>query len=141
MIFLMSQTRAEQKRIKPGLVHCISPYLNPAHVMSPPRHWLEALVRGEYGWHFFRLRYKNFLRNRFREEPERFFALLDASQGNKPLLLTCHCLTHPCHREIAREYLEILRSQQPYERWAASRPAALFSAPALAPAPPLALRN
>ena len=99
------------------MVHNISPYLNPAHVLAPPRHWLELLLQGAYPWHFFRLRYKNLLRNRFREEPERFFAMLDASEGERPVYLACHCLSGPCHREVAAEFLEKLRSQIPYRDW------------------------
>ncbi len=116
MIFLMSQVEADRHQVKPGIVQCISPYLNPAHVLAPPRGWLEALVRGEFSWHFFRLRYKSLLRKRFRADPERFFALLDASGNVHPLVLTCHCLSNPCHREIARDFLENLRLQPPYCR-------------------------
>ena len=111
MIELLSQTEAERRGIDPRRIQCITPYLNPAHVLSPPRQWLEALVRGEYGWHFFRLRYKNLLRNRYRAEPDRFHALLEESQRGQSLYLTCHCLTNHCHREIAREYLEMLRNR------------------------------
>ena len=111
MIELLSQTEAERRGIDPRRIQCITPYLNPAHVLSPPRQWLEALVREEYGWHFFRLRYKNLLRNRYRAEPERFHALLEESQRGQSLYLTCHCLTNHCHREIAREYLEMLRKR------------------------------
>lgn len=127
MIQLLSQTEADRLRLSPGSVHSISPYQNPAHFLSPPREWLEALLHGAYSWHFFRLRYKNLLRNRFREEPERFFALLDGSEGDKPLYLTCHCLSGSCHREIAREFLEVLRGQEPYRNWQALRAATLHS--------------
>jgi len=115
MIHLLSHNQAEKDQINPGLVHSISPYLNPGHVLSPPRSWLEALLDGSYSWHFFRLRYKNLLRNRFRQDPETFFRLLDASAGDKPLYLTCHCLAGPCHSEIASEFMEILRWQKPYQ--------------------------
>ncbi len=138
MIHLLSQTEADRRRLAPGSVHNISPYQNPAHVLAPPRDWLEALVQGAYGWHFFRLRYKNLLRNRFREEPERFFALLDASEGSRPVHLACHCLSGPCHREIAQEFLEILRTQEPYRNWQALRTAAMHAA-ASGPAPRLRL--
>jgi hypothetical protein len=129
---MLSQAEADRRRLSPGSAHNISPYLNPAHFLAPPRRWLEALLQGEYGWHFFRLRYKNLLRNRFREEPERFFGLLDASQGDKPLYLTCHCLSGACHGEIAREFLEILRAQEPYRHWSALRAATLHSVSAAA---------
>lgn len=109
MIYLMSQVQADRERVDPKVVQSISPYQNPGHVLAPPRRWLEALIRSEYNWHFFRLRYKNMLRNRFREEPERFFSLLDGSEGEKPLVLTCHCLAGGCHRELAKEFLESLR--------------------------------
>lgn len=128
MIHLLSQTEAEKRRLAAGSVHNISPYINPAHFLAPPRGWLEALLEGEFGWHFLRLRYKNLLRNRFREEPERFFALLDGSEGQKPLYLTCHCLSGACHGEIARDFLEILRTQEPYRNWRALRTATLHSA-------------
>ena len=129
MIELLSQTEAERQGINPRRIQCITPYLNPAHVLSPPREWLEALIRGDYGWHFFRLRYKNLLRNRFRAEPERFHSLLDASADEQTLYLTCHCLTGHCHRDIAREYLELLR-----ERLAARQ--VEFAAPLAGPSLP-----
>ena len=37
MIELLSQTEAERQGINPRRVQCITPYLNPAHVLSPPR--------------------------------------------------------------------------------------------------------
>ena len=111
MIELISKSDAERQGVDPRRIQCITPYLNPGHILSPPRQWLEALVNGDYGWHFFRLRYKNLLRNRYRAEPERFHALLRLSEGNHLLYLTCHCLTNHCHREVAREYLELLRAR------------------------------
>ena len=91
------------------------------HALSPRRSWIEALLREEYSWHFFRWRYKNMLRLRFRSEPERFFSILDASAGERPLYLACHCLAEPCHREIAMDFLEKLRQQRPYRKWQALR--------------------
>jgi hypothetical protein len=96
---------------------CISPYLNPAHVLAPPRVWLESVLDGSFSWEFFRLRYKNLLRTRFKEDPEPFFALLDESAGENELMLTCHCLAGPCHVEVAQDFLERLRDQEPYRRW------------------------
>ena len=119
MIHAMSQREAEQSRLPAAHVHDISPYVNPAHVLAPPRRWLEALVSGEYSWQFFRLRYKSLLRARYGAEPERFHALLDASAEGQALVLTCHCLTERCHRELAREFLERLRARRPL---AAARP-------------------
>jgi len=123
MIYL--STRPEPPRgIAPGQeAHCISPYLNPAHVLAPPRAWLEALGRGEYPWAFFRLRYRTLLRERFREEPEPFFRLLDASEGERVLTLACPCGQEHCHGEPARDFLETLRGQAPYARWRRLRPA------------------
>ncbi len=100
---------------------CISPYVNPGHVLAAPRHWLEAVVKGEYTWQFFRLRYKHLLRSRFQENPEPFFALLEASDGENELVLTCHCLAGPCHAEVAVDFLERLRDQAAYQQWAALR--------------------
>jgi hypothetical protein len=100
--------------------HCISPYLNPGHVLAPPRQWLEALLDGEITWEFFRLRYKNLLRNRFRADPEPFFSLLEESSAGH-LVLTCHCLAGPCHVEVAQEFLDRLREQEPFRRWADQR--------------------
>ncbi len=116
MFHLLSPSNTVPRNVNPGLVQNISPYLNPAHVLAPPRIWIESLLDGEYSWHFFRLRYKSLLRKRFRADPERFFALLDASGGLHPVVLTCHCLSDPCHREIARDFLENLRLQPPYRR-------------------------
>ncbi len=113
MIHLLSHTDAECRQLAPAQVQCISPYISPAHVLAPPRHWLEALVQGRYSWPLFRLRYKTLLRRRFREEPERFFALLDASTGARALYLTCHCRAGHCHGEIAAEFLENLRRREP----------------------------
>ncbi len=136
MIHLITQTEADRRfasrAAAPGSVHGIGPYLNPPHFLAPPARWLEALVEGEFGWHFFRLRYKNLLRNRFREEPERFFSLLDGSEGRRALYLACHCLpgacrSGACHGGIAREFLELLRGQEPYRNWTALRAAALHS--------------
>lgn len=98
-------------------VQCISPYLNPAHVLAPPRAWLESILDGSISWEFFRLRYKNLLRTRFRDDPEPFFALLDGSGHGHDLVLTCHCLAGPCHAEVARDFLDRLREQEPYRRW------------------------
>lgn len=136
MIHLLSQNQAERAGIRAGLVQSISPYLNPAHVLTPPREWLEALLRGDYSWHFFRLRYKNLLRTRYNQEPDSFHALLEASEGEQALYLTCHCLTGHCHREIAAEFLETLRMQGPYQLRVAARNAA---AAQFAPAPALPL--
>lgn len=111
MIELMSHTEADRRRVDPREIHCISPYLNPAHVLAPPRHWLEALVQEAFSWHFFRLRYKNLLRSRYQADPERFATLLRDSEGPRRLVLTCHCLTAHCHREVAREFLERLRER------------------------------
>ena len=97
----------------------------PAHPLAPPRGWIEALLRGEYSWHFFRLRYKNMLRLRFKSDPERFFSILDASAGERPLYLACHCLAGSCHREIAADFLEKLRQQEPYRNRLALRAAAV----------------
>ncbi len=113
MIQTLSQTEADHSGLPPSRVQCISPYVNPAHVLSPPRHWLEALLNGRYSWPFFRLRYKHLLRSRFKAEPERFFTLLTASEAGGALHLTCHCLTEHCHRELAREFLEHLRANRP----------------------------
>lgn len=124
MIYLVSQTAADKEGIHPGRVQNISPYLNPAHVLAPPRGWIEALLRGEYSWHFFRLRYKNMLRLRFRGDPERFFSILDASADDRPLYLACHCLAGPCHRDVAADFLEKLRLQEPYRNRQALRAAA-----------------
>ena len=98
-------------------VQCISPYLNPAHILAPPRAWLESVLDGTISWEFFRLRYKNLLRTRCKEDPEAFFNLLDESAGENELVLTCHCLAGPCHTEVARDFLERLREQDPYRRW------------------------
>lgn len=98
-------------------VQCISPYLNPAHVLAPPRAWLEAVMDGSISWEFFRLRYKNLLRTRFKEDADPFFALLDESGPGRELVLTCHCLAGPCHVEVARDFLDKLRAQEPYQRW------------------------
>ncbi len=102
-------------------VQCISPYLNPAHVLSPPRAWLEALLDGSISWEFFRLRYKSLLRSRFKADAEPFFALLDESGPGRELVLTCHCLAGACHVEVAREFLDKLREQEPYRRWVTQR--------------------
>ena len=132
-----AQSGAANSGVNPGLVQNISPYLNPAHVLAPPRAWIESLLNGDYSWHFFRLRYKNLLRLRFREDPERFFGLLDASQGERTLYLDCHCLSGPCHREVAVDFLEKLREQQPFRNRVAMRAAAFAAQPP--PAPPLLL--
>lgn len=120
MIQLKSQKEAERSGLPPSRVQSISPYLNPAHVLSPPRYWLEALEKGEYNLPFFRWRYKTMLRKRFRDEPSRFHAILSASEGNTPFILTCHCLGQHsrgqiCHAPLAREFLENLREQLPTE--------------------------
>lgn len=113
----MISTHAEHGATGHAHVQCISPYLNPAHVLSPPRAWLESILDGSISWEFFRLRYKNLLRTRFREDPEPFFALLDEAGAGHELVLTCHCLAGPCHTEVAREFLDKLREQEPYRRW------------------------
>lgn len=112
MIELLSKTDAERLGVDPRDIQCISPYLNSAHILAPPRRWLERVLQEDCSWHFFRLRYKNLLRNRYQAEPERFHALLWKSAGDQRLVLTCHCLTPLCHREIAKEFLERLRAQQ-----------------------------
>jgi uncharacterized protein YeaO (DUF488 family) len=113
MIQAMSQREAERSGLPQGRVQSVSPYVNPAHVLAPPRRWLEALAQGEYSWQFFRLRYKNLLRQRYTAEPERFHALLDAAAAGQDLVLTCHCLTERCHRALAQEFLERVRAQRP----------------------------
>src|SRR5690348_14564806 len=80
MIRIGPQAQSAQEAAQGACVECASPYLNPAHVLSPPRHWLEALVDGGMTWEFFRLRYKALLRTRSRENPEAFYALLEASE-------------------------------------------------------------
>ena len=130
MIELMPHTEADRRGVDAREVQCISPYLNPAHILAPPRPWLEALVQGEYSWHFFRLRYKNLLRARYQAEPERFAELLRDSEGPRRLVLTCHCLTTHCHREVAREFLERLREHR-------SDPAARLPANGAGAWPPL----
>jgi len=117
MIDVLAQSQADRMRLAASSLQSISPYLNPAHVLSPPRDWLEALVHGEFSWEYFRLRYKNLLWKRFRDEPHRFFHLLDASEGARKLHLTCHCLTTVCHRELARDFLESLRDHKAYADW------------------------
>src|SRR5262249_6767913 len=89
--------------------------------LSPPRHWLEALVDGGMTWEFFRLRYKALLRTRFGEDPEAFYALLEASEGEHILSLTCHCLAGPCHLDVAKDFLEWLREPAPDQQWASLR--------------------
>jgi len=121
MIRIGPQAQTALEAAHGACVQCASPYLNPAHVLSPPRHWLEALVDGGMTWEFFRLRYKALLRTRSRENPEAFYALLEASEGDKSLVLTCHCLAGPCHLEVAREFLEWLRERTPYQQWASLR--------------------
>jgi hypothetical protein len=98
-------------------VQCISPYLNPAHVLAPPRAWLESVLEGRTSWQFFRVRYKDLLRHRFQKDPDSFFALLDEAQHGRKLVLTCHCLAGPCHTEVANDFLNRLRDQEPYRRW------------------------
>ena len=120
MLHQISQTQADRDGLAAAHVQNISPYHNPGHVLAPPRQWLEGLLRGEFPWHFFRLRYKNLLRRRFREEPVRFFSLLKNSEQERPVYLTCHCLAGNCHREIAVEFLENLRRQEPYQRYRAA---------------------
>lgn len=112
MIQLMSQLEAEQSKLPPSSVQCISPFLNPAHVLAPPRHWLDLLVSGQYSWAFFRLRYKNLLKKRREDDPDRFESLLDVSEGKLDLILTCHCLSDHCHRSLAREFLEQVRHER-----------------------------
>ena len=125
MIHLISMKDADRNKVSTLHTHCISPYLNPTHVLAPPRPWLESLLRGDISWNFLRLRYKNLLRNRFLDSPEAFFEILQDSESFRPVYLTCHCLTDHCHREIAKEFLEMLRGQAPYQEWSASRMAHL----------------
>jgi hypothetical protein len=133
MIHLMSQRDADLQRLPEGhqnaQVHSVSPYLNPAHVLAPPRRWLEAVASGAWAWEFFRLRYKSLLRSRFQAEPERFHALLEVSDGAKTLVLTCHCLGDRCHRELAREFLERLRVLRLQRAPARTQPRAARPAP------------
>ncbi len=136
MIQLLSQNEAERRKLSGARVQCISPYLNPAHVLAPPRHWLEALVNGAFSWDFFRLRYKNLLRRRYRAEPRRFQALLEASVGGRELYLTCHCLGGNCHGELAREFLESVREQHPHR---AAREAGRSAAPGQVAVRPVAV--
>jgi hypothetical protein len=112
MIETMSQREAERQGADPREIQNISPFVNPAHVLAPPRAWLEGLVREACTWQLFRLRYKNLLRSRYQADPSAFDALLQASEGPRRLVLTCHCLTPHCHRSIAREFLEKLRSRE-----------------------------
>ncbi len=134
MIRIAPQAQADLEAAHGACVQCASPYLNPAHVLSPPRHWLEALVDGGMTWEFFRLRYKALLRSRFREDAEAFYGLLAASEGEKTLALTCHCLAGPCHLEVAREFLDWLRERAPYREWACLRHRlALFPLPVAHP--------
>lgn len=135
MIRIAPQAAVAQEAAAGACVECASPYLNPAHVLSPPRHWLEALVDGGMTWEFFRLRYKALLRTRFREHADAFYALLEASEGDKALVLTCHCLAGPCHLEVAHEFLDWLRDRAPYQEWASLRHRlTLFPLPAAHPA-------
>jgi hypothetical protein len=138
MIELRSHTQAERQPLAGACVQCISPYLNPAHILSPPRDWLEGLVEGDCSWSLFRLRYKALLRARFRADAEPFFALLQAAEGT--LVLTCHCMAGPCHLDLAKDFLLRLRDQTPHEQWAAlRRRLTLFPLPVEHPA--LALRH
>lgn len=114
MINQLSQTEAARQGIPSTRIQNISPYVNPAHVLAPPRKWVEGLVKGTYTWPFFRLRYKALLRDRYQKWPERFESLLMASHGANPLFLTCHCMTELCHRELALEFLEKLRLEHPF---------------------------
>ena len=143
MLHQISQAQVDQMRsaheLVAGQVQNISPYHNPAHVLAPPRQWLEALLRGEYSWHFFRLRYKNLLRRRFQEESIRFFSLLEASEQDRSMYLTCHCLAGNCHREIAVEFLENLRQQGPYQRYRSALVARRL--PTILPGEPLPLAS
>jgi len=113
MLRVMSQRDAERSAVPAAAVQSVSPYVNPAHVLAPPRRWLEQLVSGEISWPFFRLRYKSLLRSRYLAEPERFHALLDAAAGGPELVLTCHCVGERCHRTLALEFLERVRERQP----------------------------
>jgi hypothetical protein len=134
MIIIRPQALVDREPAGSASVQCASPYLNPTHVLSPPRHWLEALVDSGMSWEFFRLRYKALLRSRFREDPEAFFSLLDASRAERMLVLTCHCLAEPCHVEVAREFLDWLRARAPYQQWSTLRyRLALFPLPAAHP--------
>lgn len=121
MIHLMSIKEAERNQVNPLYTHCISPYLNAGHFLAPPRAWLASLIAGEMRWPFFRLRYKNLLRNRYRDDPQAFFELLEDSESYRAVYLTCHCLTSHCHREVAREFLEQLRERRPYQDWRRQR--------------------
>ena len=114
MIKTLSHSEASQVGLPAAQTQNVDPQNNPAHILAPPNKWLAALADGTYSWPFFRLRYKTLLRARFKDEPERFQHLLEASQGGNDLYLTCHCETHEhCHRELAQEFLENLRSTHP----------------------------
>lgn len=108
--------------VRQARTQCISPYLNPGHILAPPRAWVDAVSDGSISWEFFRLRYKNLLRARLKEDPESFFMLLEeAGHSGRELTLTCHCLTGPCHVEVAWEFLDRLREQDAYLRWVEMR--------------------
>jgi len=117
MIELLTVKQASAPSVRPEAVQHISPYINPGHFLCPPQSWVEALISEKYSWQFFRLRYKNLLRKRFREEPERFFKLLEASEGEQVMYLASHTLAPPSHVEVARDFLEHLRQQPPYGAW------------------------
>ncbi|MDH5751853.1 MAG: hypothetical protein OEZ59_05485 [Deltaproteobacteria bacterium] len=109
MLNHLSQREADLLEIPAVNIQSVSPYVNPGHVLAPPRHWLESLAEGEYSWAFFSLRYKTMLRDRFRDTPERFMPLLETAAGEEPLYLTCHCMAGHCHAELAVEFLGQLR--------------------------------
>ncbi|MDH4246447.1 MAG: hypothetical protein OEW39_01365 [Deltaproteobacteria bacterium] len=120
MIHFLSQDEVEHLSLSPALkqslVQSIDPQVNPGHVLTPPRHWLEAVATGEYTWNFFRLRYKNLLRRREKLEPAKFQTLLNRSVGEQALYLTCGCGGPNCHAELAAEFLETQRRIQASEK-------------------------
>ena len=116
MMQYLSQSEATRLGISPARQQSVCAYANPGHVLAPPRQWLEALAQGEFTWNFFRLRYKNLLRRRQKHEPTRFQNLLDISQGEQSLVLTCDCGREHCHAPIAVEFLEALRRAQVTEK-------------------------
>lgn len=130
MIKPITPQDAKTASMMAGQIQSVSPYQNPAHILSPPRDWLEAFQKGEISWSFFRFRYKSLLQKRFREDPQRIFFLLDSSNGSRSLFLSCHCQAGPCHREIAAEFLERMRSRDEYQKhidWRAAGVAVLTS--------------
>jgi len=94
-----------------GQVHNVNPHSNPAHILAPPRHWLDSLSQGAWGWAFFRLRYKNLLRQRVQADPGRFRDLLDSADKQGGMQLECACGSAQCHAPLADEFLQGLREK------------------------------